>query len=204
MNIRDVIYFSPNYRMEDLDFDNRIQILSAFKDRIENYYFKPIQQLNSLHYAFGAGLILVSLVDALARYSSIEDNCGARIKHWLKNNVNLPYTKEEQEEIAKKFYNDFRCGLVHESHIKNSGQFSYDTWKAITYENGFLIINPEAFFSEIKEYFARFLADLKVNDELYKIFFKRIRKDFEAECIEFQNYYGRRKSKKKVNRADQT
>ncbi len=182
MNIRDIIYYSPNVKMEALDFNNRELLLNAFLDRIENYYFLPIKQLNGLRYAFAAGILLLSLIDAFARYSTRIDDPGPRIKEWVKHNLNLGmYNKIEKEKIARVIYKDFRCGLLHESHIKNCGQFSYEIGSAVYLERDFVIINPSLLFKEIESYFQQFIDDLAVNEELYNIFLDRMRGDFEEE-----------------------
>ena len=187
MNIRDIIYYSPNVMMEDLDFDDKEKLLHAFQDRMENYYFMPIKQLNGLRYAFATGILLLSLIDAFARYSTRIDEPGPRIKEWVKHNLKLGYYNEREiEKIAGVIYKDFRCGLLHESHIKNCGQFSYEIGSAVYLERDFVIINPSSLFKEIESYFQQFIDDLAVNEELYGIFLDRMRKDFEEEQKKFK------------------
>ena len=187
MNIKDIIYYSQNVMMEDLDFDDKESLLYAFQDRMENYYFLPIKQLNGLRYAFAAGILLLSLIDAFARYSTRIDEVGPRIKEWVKHNLNLEYYSEREiEKIAGVIYKDFRCGLLHESHIKNCGQFSYEVGSAVYLERDFVIINPSLLFKEIESYFQQFINDLAVDEELYGIFLDRMRKDFEEEQKRFK------------------
>jgi len=196
MNINDIIYFSPMYKMKDLKFDDKDIIINAFADRIESYYFVPIRLLNDYRYAYGAGVLLVSLVDAFARYSTSENSVGARIEKWIIDNINLnPYTTsskkaiEEKETIAKIFYEDFRCGLVHESHIKNGGQFSYEIQSALQSQRGFIIINPILLYEELEKFFINFSKELFANEALYAIFLKRIKGDFEEEAKLFEEAF---------------
>lgn len=187
MNIRDIIYYSPTVMMDALDFDDKENLLYAFQDRMENYYFLPIKQLNGLRYAFAAGILLLSLIDAFARYSTRTDDPGPRIKEWVKQNLKIGhYNESEIEKIARVIYEDFRCGLLHESHIKNCGQFSYEVGNAVYLDRDFVIINPSSLFKEIESYFQQFIDDLAVNEELYGIFLDRMRKDFEEEQKKFK------------------
>ena len=93
-------------------------------------------------------------------------------------------------------YKDFRCGLLHESHIKNCGQFSYEIGSAVYLERDFVIINPSSLFKEIESYFQQFIDELAVNEELYGIFLDRMRKDFEEEQKKFKVSYGSERKKR--------
>lgn len=82
MRINDCIYFSPTLLLENLDLTNKELVMKSFTERIENYYFKPIEILNENKQAFASGAILCLLIDAFARYSTTEDRVGVRIKNW--------------------------------------------------------------------------------------------------------------------------
>jgi hypothetical protein len=189
MNIKDIIYFSPNHRMSSLNFENKEQMIDAFEDRITRYYLNPIKMLNDIKSAFSAGVIILSLVDAFARYSSKEDQSGKRIPLWLQKNIktisNMPNKKRDL--VSESIYKDFRCGLLHESHIKNGGQFSYEIGSSAFVHNKYIIINPKAFHKELTTYFQSYIDQLRICDELYDIFIERIKKDFEKECKEFSD-----------------
>lgn len=47
MRINDSIYFSPSLLLENLDLSDKELIVKSFKERIESYYFKPIELLNT-------------------------------------------------------------------------------------------------------------------------------------------------------------
>jgi hypothetical protein len=70
MRINDEIYFSPNLKLSDLDLDKPEQIFKYFPERINAYYFTPLECLVNQKMAFAAGAIECLLVDSLSRYSS--------------------------------------------------------------------------------------------------------------------------------------
>ena len=187
MRIEEVIYFSPCHKMESLDFSNREMIIDAFAERIKAFYFNPIHLLNNQNninfnentvgYAFAAGNILFALVDAIAKYSSLKKTVGERIKEWLELNIN-----GVDASIAKKLYDNYRNGLIHEARVKNNGQFSYEISYSVFSVSGIMVVNPIIFLSEVEEAFSNFIVQLQTDDDLFKIFHQRLKADFEAEA----------------------
>ena len=183
MRIQDTVYFSPNTRLGELDLSNRKHLIDAFKERVESYYFHPIEVLNKNRSAFAAGAIECLLIDAFARYVTEEKDdskrgaIGRRIIKWCKNHLHI------DNQTAKNFYEFFRCGLLHESHIKGFGQFTFDIsfGNPISLEQDYLIVNPKHLLDSLKDYFSKFTYHLLNDDEAYATFFARIRSDFESE-----------------------
>ncbi len=52
MRIDNKIYFSPNIRFTDIDWDDKCKLIDAFKDRVEGFYLKPAKILNKERYGF--------------------------------------------------------------------------------------------------------------------------------------------------------
>ncbi|HEC40919.1 hypothetical protein LCGC14_1072440 [marine sediment metagenome] len=98
--------FSPEFRLEEINKDN---VLEAFRDRIEKYYFKPIKLLNNNRCGFAAIKLLASLIDILVKAKDHLTGHSSRIKYeyWLRDKLNL------EKQDATDFYEDFRCGLIH-------------------------------------------------------------------------------------------
>ncbi len=182
MRIGGYIYFSPSLLLEDLDINDKNLVIEKFKEQIEEYYFVPISMLIHHDQAFASGALLCLLVDALARYSSNNNLVGDRIRNLLEND--LGFSTNE----ASRFYEEYRNGLLHESHIKNLGQFSFDNDfnNSVQIELGCLIVNPKKLFQEITQYFELFINKLKVDFTLYQIFSDRIKQDFEDEVRRLQ------------------
>jgi len=178
MKINDHVYFAPNILIKDLNINNKDDLLNAFEQRIRKYYLKPISLLNSFKSAFSAGIIEFSMIDALARYSTNNASVGERIRELIKTNFNT------SEEISERAYEDFRNGLLHENHIKNCGQFCYETADSFTIDSACLIINPLKLQRELESFFCQFINNLENDESLYSTFITNIRLDFENE-IEF-------------------
>ena len=84
-------------------------------------------------------------------------------------------------EESLSFYDFFRCGLLHESHIKGFGQFSFDFLGPINLIETYLIVNPKALLKLLEDYFADFLDALENNEEAYGTFLARMKSDFADE-----------------------
>lgn len=178
MRINDIIYFSPNLKLEDLNISNKNLVLNSFKERIETYYFQPIDILISRNQAFASGALECLLIDAFARYSTIEDGVRNRIIKWCEDYLNV------DNELANQFYEFFRCGLLHESHIKSHGQFCFDEHpanKALQKISDYIIVNPLHLFTELKKFLDWFINKMYIDEDLYKIFIDRIEIDYGEE-----------------------
>ncbi len=105
MRVEEAIYFSPKYKFEDIDWNDKDKLIEAFKDRVNGFYLKPAEVLNSSReYGFAAGLLCASTIDFLARISIDGKYSGKRIKKWLCDNIT---EFKETEGASKKFYDDF-------------------------------------------------------------------------------------------------
>ena len=177
MRINDSIYFAPSLLLGDLDLNDKELVLFHFNERIKSYYFQPIEILNRNKQAFASGAILCLLIDAFARYSTTENKPGIRIKNWCRDNLQV------SENTARDFYDFFRCGLLHESHIKSFGQFTFDNQFVLPIQEhgGFIVVNPIHLHSALNTYFNSFISNLKTDNNLYSIFIDRLYMDFKDE-----------------------
>jgi hypothetical protein len=46
MKIGDILYFSPNYKFNQIDWDNKEDLINAFKNRVDVFYLNPADDLN--------------------------------------------------------------------------------------------------------------------------------------------------------------
>lgn len=169
MKIKEHLYFSPKYRFEDLKWDDKNNLISAFKDRIEGYYLDPVILLNENKKAFAAGVLCVTIIDFLALIFTGCESVKKRIVDWLKNNIkefNTRDTSNKNRSKAERFYEEFRNGLVHEGKIKNNGQFSYDFKELLKISENIMLINPNYLLEAIKIALYRNIKEVE-DDELY-------------------------------------
>lgn len=139
--------FSPSLKLSAINPEN---VIEAFKERIEQYYFEPLKLLNKKKFGFAATAILASLLDILAKVENRDtENSKNRIKYtsWMGNNLEL------EPELAKFFYDNFRCGLLHSGCIESGGQISYSQKESFLLDNAHFIINPNSLMKKLKKIF---------------------------------------------------
>jgi hypothetical protein len=174
MRIEDVLFFAPGIPFYSVD-PSSTALISQFGARIEGYYLAPALKLADSDEAFPAGVLLASGVDALARYDPRCTSAATRYTDWLASEI--PSFSDPQN--AKRFYDDFRCGLIHEARIKNGCEFSSAFEETLHLEDGAMVVNPASFYSEVVAALARFSAYLRANDESFITFATRIQSDFQ-------------------------
>ena len=182
MKIGEILYFSPRYKFIDIDWNDKERLLEAFQDRILGFFLDPAKNLNEKKFAFASGILCVTTIDCLARIETGLNATGKRIKNWLESNIkefNQPDPDNPSQSIAYRFYKEFRNGLVHEGHITNAGQFSYDSDKLIHFyskKSGkkVMIINPELLLNEIQNSFDKYFEKLQKDESAFESFKKNI------------------------------
>ena len=190
------LYYSPSCKFEDLKrlIDNKEErgLLKCFEERVKELYLEPayvlIKEANdkksdnsSIGLVFSAGLICVSAIDFLGRFyfGCPKDEVECRFVGWLLKYMSPPFNAL----LAKKFYKDFRNGLVHECRIKNGGEFSLNEGETIREEvddNGvrYLVVNPEKLLKKLDDGFKNYLDDLQQDENMLCQLIECLEKDF--------------------------
>lgn len=196
------LYYSPSYKFEDLkkaiDNGDKDKIIIMFKERVKELYLEPAYVLikkandkksdnSSMGLVFSAGLICVSAVDFLGRFyfgcpKEDEVKVERRFVGWLLKYMSPLFNAL----LAKKFYKDFRNGLVHECRIKNGGEFSLnkgETIKGEVDDNGvrYLVVNPEKLLKKLEDGFKNYLDDLQQDEDMFRQFVECLKKDFKED-----------------------
>lgn len=190
------LYYSPSCKFEYLkkliDNKERPELLKCFEERVKELYLEPayvlIKEANdkksdnsSMGLVFSAGLICVSAIDFLGRFyfGCPKDEVECRFVGWLLKYMSPPFNAL----LAKKFYKDFRNGLVHECRIKNGGEFSLNEGETIREEvddNGvrYLVVNPEKLWEKLDDGFKKYLYDLRQDENMLSQLIECLKKDF--------------------------
>jgi len=188
------LYYSPSCKFEDLKkaIDNGDKdIIIMFKERVKELYLEPARLLiehakedRNMGFVFSAGLICVSVIDFLGRFymGCPEKDVGSRFICWLLSYMRPPFNGY----LAKRFYEDFRNGLVHECRIKNGGEFSLnkgETIKGEVDDNGvrYLVVNPEKLLKKLADGFKNYLDDLQQDEDMFRQFVECLKKDFKED-----------------------
>lgn len=159
MRIGDTVYFAPNYTFTQLLTDPPEKVVDAYEKRIKEYYLVPAEILNQNQKAFGAGVLCMTAIDAIAKYE-IGGSSSSRFKEWISN---LQDFNKLEWKYIERIYKEFRNGLVHEGRIKNAGQFTYDIKKAVEIRNEVILINPDILLANLETEFSRHIKNVKEN-----------------------------------------
>lgn len=174
MRAKDKLHFSPDCIFGELSFEDKEKLIDCFRDRVYGFYLNPAKLLNKKKFGFGCGLLCVATIDSLARISSPSKKDGLRFQNWLKNNID----EFKKKDFAKRFYEDFRCGLVHEGRIKNPGEFSYESKEILISDDEVILINPSLLLRKIEEAFEKYLSNLKEDSNVFNRFRDKLKEDF--------------------------
>ncbi len=175
MRIGGKLHFSPKYKFSDIDWNNDQILIDAFQDRVENFYIRPAQKLNASKDGFAAGVLCVTTIDFLARIALGVPKITRRdYVKWVRSNIQI----FQHLNLASRLYVEFRCGLVHEGRIKNTGQFSYEHPDIVKVDNGAMSINPDLLLKSVEESFGIYLEKLKADGLVLSAFRKALLRDF--------------------------
>ena len=173
MRINDELHFSPKFRFADLDWEDKGSLIVAFHDRVYGYYLCPASILVENRNAFAAGVLLVTTIDFLANIQ-IGGNTGSRIEQWLVNHITAFRDQDPgnpRRTLAKRFYDEFRNGLVHEGRIKNGGQFTYEIdGLVVISDSSVMIVHPGYLLESIVKAFEMYLKNLAEDEFTFQHF----------------------------------
>jgi hypothetical protein len=84
---------------------------------------------------------------------------------------------------ADAFYQYFRCGLLHEAHIKQFGQFSFDPVfnEPIQLMQDYVVVNPEKLYFSLQNFFQKFMDAASREKAVLNILINRLKDDFAEE-----------------------
>lgn len=187
MRIQDVVHFSPNVKVTDIDLDDPESIIVAFDDRIRHYYFEPARILTknaNPNLAFASGTITITAIEAITNMFWA-GGVGQRFRTFVSRFPDLH--DGTRSVFSTKFYDDFRNGLVHEGRIKKSGQFSHDYQSLQMAHAGALVVNPCFLLSNVEFVYFQLLESLKDDMNAKSQFISNFYDFFRSEIIKFRN-----------------
>ena len=176
MRIGDLLYFAPNIQFNQVDL-NGSDWPEYFSKRIAGFYIQPAEECVKCNHAFAAGLLLVSCIDALARF-----RFDIKVKQRFNKFVGEYLKSFQSDQIATRFYSEFRNGLVHEARLKEGGQFSLQIQSTVEEINGILLVNPHLLAREVRKALDEYVNLLKSDEneraKLAQTLEKDLQKDF--------------------------
>ena len=173
MRISDVLYFAPGIPFKQVGLTGA-ELPGQFKCRMAGFYVEPAEQCAQHGYAFAAGVLLVSCIDALARLR-FGDGVGKRFRKFACEELQ----SFSNDDLAERFYEEFRNGLVHEGRLKKGSQFSLDTRATVEQLNGILVVNPTHLGAEVQSALDAYVALAARDDAERRKLATALRQDLE-------------------------
>jgi len=181
MRIGDFVYFAPGLPFSKVNLSPG-QLGPQWERRLEGFYLAPADSCAGQGFAFAAGLLVLSAIDAMARYQyhpkrgNAKRQVGTEFKRFAKEE--LP--SFASDELADALYDAFRNGVVHEARVKAGAQFSLE--QEPTVENfGLISVNPRGLVREVRAALRGYTAYVTADEEAYRGFLDALRRDFEEE-----------------------
>lgn len=188
-------------RQDLCDFDNSDgwkKAFDIFDTRIKTRFLSPIETILASDKEVGEGFTIVVLqcilVEFLAAFyfgkvyvSQQCDSAKALADHEYSSSTRLvvdflttcePFKSSfTSKQIARDFFSDFRCGLLHEAATKKSAKIKVsdsDTDPAIKKETGEFILYRNIFQRAILEYLQKYREELLTSKKLQCSFLRKM------------------------------
>lgn len=171
MRIGDFLYFGPGLRFDQVDLDGP-GLPKQFEHRMTGFYIEPAEECARRGYSFAAGVLLVSCIDALARL-----RFGYGVGKRFRKFVGEELRSFSGNNLAQRFYDNFRNGLVHEARLKKGGQFSLETKTTVEELGGLLLINPVCLAQEVRHALTSYVTILGRDDGARKRLARFLRRE---------------------------
>jgi hypothetical protein len=178
--------FSPSTLYSELNWNDFPTVVQKFKEQLLVWYLAPAEELlKTADYAFAAMSLACTLVDTIGQYFyGVEEGTKAQFKGFLDQHfpdfaqpLAVPIQSSHQARtfpvttLSDAIYHGFRCGIIHEAHVKlYTGVVGQD--HLTTYHpNGYtlysddtdcptVIVDPSRFVRHLKDVFENYFASL--------------------------------------------
>jgi hypothetical protein len=167
--------------------------ISFFDKRLSSRYLKPIKAIENNSSIDGEGFsimaILCSMIEALEsfyqgrtyRKASKEQPLDEKAEYYKSQPLfesfltnREPFnSKFSENNLAKEFYENVRCAILHEAATRNGWIVRIDTDKLIVKQGGKIVINRALFVQEIEAYIKRYKEELMQNTDLKHAYIRK-------------------------------
>ena len=174
-NKTDKDWLSLELKIKD-DFDNVDlwnQALDLFEERLNERYIKPTEKIQNNSSVSGEGFaittLLCSLIEALETF--YEGKCfkcgpsrsaydygsgGSKLIYVSFLTKREPFSVTFKNDLARDFYNNVRCALLHEAMTRNGWVIRIDSEGLVEEKDGKKYLNRFNFLQEIKKYIKKY------------------------------------------------
>jgi hypothetical protein len=172
------MYISPKYQVADwvaLDFSKDADWKKAtaiIADRLDGRFFKMVERIQGENFSGFAVLALdCLLIESLQQFKmGVDETPHRQCSRYFEAFLTSPRLDRYFDEVtAKRFYDQFRCGILHQAEVKKSSRvLRYGPLVRETPDGEGLIINRKKFHTEVRRAFAAYLRALRQGDQVLR------------------------------------
>jgi hypothetical protein len=165
------MYISPLYRDSDWKALNLAtesdwrKAVRMVEDRLNARFFDAVKTIDKQDFAGFAVLALdCLLIETLQQFREGADETPRRKgeQYFVDFLTSAPFSPHFTKATAAKFYDHFRCGILHQAEIKSSSKVRRNgQLVAPTPDGNGLIINRKLFHATLRKAFAAYLRALR-------------------------------------------
>ena len=190
-----VFLADPTTHYDEIDWDNFDAVLDGYKRRIEQWYIAPTRLLAKEHnFGFAVLTMACLLIDTLSQYEAGAEESSRkifkkfvrrRLKGFKKTIDPIGHVKDRADAL----WDGFRCGILHEAHLKLYCGVQPNAPDPIQVVEGqtelsdgtpcvTVVLDPMALFAQVEGAFHDLIADLRKKSN--KKLRERFKRKFEA------------------------
>ncbi|MBD8035043.1 hypothetical protein [Solibacillus merdavium] len=156
----------------DLNSDkNWDQAIKIFRNRIEGRYLNVIDELINRKSLLEDGFIIMALncllIETLLQFRDGSDETKGGNRQRYSEFLEEEFPHIFNLKLAKKFYSDIRCGILHSAQTKGKSKLTFDKDYVVKFDKsgreGYILVDVKNFTLEIKAYYFRYLEMIEQN-----------------------------------------
>lgn len=189
--VREARHFSCEQTFHSINWESLPDVITAYKNRIENWYIEPATELaKNWHFAFSVLAINCLLIDSLSQLNNPDStDVGKRYREFIRFKLKkfnqkvrpaIRYTDERDnvqnaDDVADVFYLGVRNGILHEAKCALYSKLErfegtretfriHQTGQTIYNDNKpctCVAFDPLNLLDELKDVFKQYIADLR-------------------------------------------
>lgn len=156
------------------------EAIGIFNNRLNKRFIFPAKELlekDGNTYGFAAMAIICLLIETLYQFSAGVDQTPSK-KNEEKYSMFLVKILDGdiKEKVARSFYRNIRCGILHSAQTKNNTSLNCDKEKVITLTGKRMSVNVKKLLESVERYFEKYKTDLldENNTALREAFIKKM------------------------------